>query len=75
MVLDLQLPVQSVHITTNVVTLNPAHGEEYLKQHDVVKFVSNLCRSVISLGTLVSSTTKTDRHNIGEILLKVVLLI
>jgi hypothetical protein len=25
--LDLQLPVQSVPITTNVVSLNPAHGE------------------------------------------------
>ena len=24
---DLQLPVQSVHITTNVVSSNPAHGE------------------------------------------------
>jgi len=25
--LDLQLPVQSVHITTKAVNLNPAHGE------------------------------------------------
>jgi hypothetical protein len=28
--LDLQLPMQSVPITTNVVSLNPAHGEVYL---------------------------------------------
>ena len=40
--LDLQLPVQSVPIITNVVTLNPAHGEVYLIQHYVIKFVSNL---------------------------------
>jgi len=25
--LDLQLPVQSVHITSNVVSSNPTHGE------------------------------------------------
>ena len=28
--LDFQLPMQSVHITTNVVSLNPTHGEMYL---------------------------------------------
>ena len=28
--LDLQLPVQSVAITTNVESLNPTHGEVYL---------------------------------------------
>ena len=27
--LDLQLPVKSVPITTNVVSLNPAHGEVF----------------------------------------------
>jgi hypothetical protein len=40
--LDLQLPMQSVHITTNVVSLNPAHGEVYSIQHYVIKFVSDL---------------------------------
>ena len=40
--LDLQLPVQSVHITTKVVSLNPVHGEVYLIQHYVIKFVSDL---------------------------------
>jgi hypothetical protein len=34
--------MQSVPITTNVVSLNPAHGEDYLIQHYVIKFVSEL---------------------------------
>ena len=33
--MDLQLPVQSVPVTTKVVSLNPAHGK-------VIKFVSDL---------------------------------
>ena len=40
--LDLQLPVQSVPVTTNVVSSNPAHGEVYSIQHYVMKFVSDL---------------------------------
>ena len=40
--LDLQLTMQSVPITTNVVSLNPAHGEVYSIQHYVIKFVSEL---------------------------------
>jgi len=39
--LDLQLPMQSVPITTNVVSSNPAHGEVYSIQHYVIKFVSD----------------------------------
>jgi hypothetical protein len=39
--LDLQLPVQSVSITTNV-SSNPVHGEVYSIQHNVIKFVSDL---------------------------------
>ena len=35
--LDLQLPVQSVLITTKVVSLNPVHGKVYLIQHYVIK--------------------------------------
>ena len=35
--LDLQLPVQSMLITTNVVSSNPVHGKVYSKQHYVVK--------------------------------------
>ena len=40
--MDLQLPVQSLPITTKVVSLNPAHDEVYLIQHYVIKFVSDL---------------------------------
>jgi hypothetical protein len=39
--LDLQLPVQSVPITTKVVSSNPFHGEAYSLQHYVIKFVSD----------------------------------
>ena len=38
----LQLPVQSVPITTTVVSSNPVHGEVYSIQHYVIKFVSDL---------------------------------
>jgi hypothetical protein len=42
--LDLQLPepMQSVPITTQVVSSNPVHGEAYTIQHYVIKFVSDL---------------------------------
>ena len=40
--LDLQLPVQLVHITIKVVSSNPVHSEVYLIQHYVIKFVSDL---------------------------------
>ena len=40
-----QLPVQSVPITTNVVSSNPAHGDVYSMQHYVMKFVFD--RSVV----------------------------
>jgi hypothetical protein len=45
--LDLQLPVQSVTITTNVVSSNPANGEVYSIQHYMIKFVSDLWWSVV----------------------------
>jgi hypothetical protein len=34
--LDLQLPMQSVPITTTVVSLNPIHGEVYSIQHKLI---------------------------------------
>jgi hypothetical protein len=34
--------VQSVPITTKVVSVNPVHGEVYSIQHYVIKFVSDL---------------------------------
>ena len=46
--LDLQLPVQSVLITTKVVSLNLVHGKVYSIQHYVMKFVSDL-RQVTSV--------------------------
>ena len=67
--LDLQ---QLVPITTKVVSSNPV----YAIQHYVVKFVSDLRQVggfVLILSTPVSSTNKTDHHDIIEILLKVAL--
>jgi hypothetical protein len=64
--------MQLVPITTNVVSSNPTNGKVYSIQHYVIKFVSDL-RQVFSPGTPVSSTNKTDRHDITEILLKLTL--
>ena len=41
-IIRLQIFMQSVPIITNVVRLNPDHGEVYLIQHCVIKFVSDL---------------------------------
>ena len=40
--LDLQIPVQSVPITTKDMSLNPVDGKVYLIQHYVIKIVSDL---------------------------------
>jgi len=45
---DLQLPVQLVPITTKVMSSNPIHGEMYLIQHYVIKFVSDLRQLVLN---------------------------
>ena len=42
MVVDLQLPMQSVSIATQVASSYPTHGEVYLIQLYVIKFVSDL---------------------------------
>ena len=47
--LDLQLHVQSVHITTKVVSSNPVHGEVYSIQYHVTKFVSDLRQGCVFL--------------------------
>jgi hypothetical protein len=66
--------MKSVPIFTNHVRSNPVHGEVYLIQHYVIKFVTDLRQvAVFSLGTPVSSTNKTNRHDIIELLLKMVL--
>jgi len=40
--MDLQLPVQSLYITINIVSLNPANDEVYSIQYYVIKFVVDL---------------------------------
>ena len=62
--------VQSVTITTKVVSLNPVKAEGYSIQHYMIKFVSDL-RQVSVFP--VSSTDETDQHDITETLLKVAL--
>ena len=69
--LDIQLSVQSVPLTTKGLSSNPVHGEVYSIQHYVITFVSDL-RQVGGI-LQVSSTNKTDRHDITEMLLKVAL--
>jgi hypothetical protein len=65
--------VQSVPIT-KVVSLNPVHGEVYSMQHYMIKFVSDLRQVSGFLWILrFHPLSKTDRHDITEILLKVVL--
>ena len=50
---------------------NLVHDEVYSIEHYVIKFEVTCDRSVVSPGTLVSSTNGTDRHDIAEIVLKV----
>ena len=53
---------------------NPVHGEMYSTQRYVIKFASDLRQvSGFLRVLLISSTNKTDRHDIAEILLKVAL--
>jgi hypothetical protein len=62
-----------VPITTDFVNSNVYQGEVY---NIVIEFVCDLRQvvaMVVFLGPPVSSTSKTDRHEITEILLKVVL--
>ena len=56
---------------TKAVSLNPAHGVVYSMQHYVKKFASALRISMVFTGYSVPSTNKTDRHDIAELLLKV----
>ena len=75
MVVGFTTTMQSVPITTNIVSSNPADGELYSIQHNMIKFVSDL-REVtqwFSSDTLVFSSNKSDRHDIAEILMKVTL--
>ena len=51
MVVHLELPMQSVPITTKLVSSNPTHGEVYSIQHYVIKvFLATCDRSVVFFG-------------------------
>ena len=65
--------VQSVPVTTTIVSSNPVHGKVYSVQHYVIKFVSDLRQVGGFQDTPFFSTNKTDRHDIAEILLKLAL--
>ena len=67
---NLQLPMQSVPITTSLVSLNHAHGEVL-----DTTLCDKVCQSLVAgrWFSPVSSTNKTDRHDITEILLRVAL--
>ena len=69
--LNLQLPVQSMHITIKVVSLNPAHGSGYSIQHYVIKFVNDLWQVGGYLRVLRFLPSIKLSHDITEILLKV----
>ena len=73
MVADLQLPMQSVPITTNVVSSHPAHGEGYSTQHYVITFVSDLWQ--VDGFLLVLRFPPPIKLTITKILLKVTLSI
>ena len=60
--------MQSVLITTKVVSSNPVHGEVY-SIHYVIKFVSDLRQVGGFLRVIL--VPSTDRHDKTEILLKV----
>ena len=60
--LDLQLPMQSISITPNVVSSNPAHGEVYSMKHYVIKFVSDF-RSMVSPLVFRFPPPIPPRHN------------
>ena len=72
--LDLQLPVQWVPITNEVVSSNPVHGEVHSIQNYVIKFVSDLRQVGGFLRVLwFPPPIKLTPHDKTEILLKVAL--
>ena len=70
--LDLQLPMQSMPITTNVASSNSPSTEVFSIQHYVIKFVSDLQRDDGFLGILRFSPP-IKLTDITEIVLKVML--
>jgi hypothetical protein len=73
--LNLQLPMQSVPITTKSCEFEARSGRDSLNTTICNKVYQWLATGRwLSPGTLVSSTNKTDHHDISEILLKVALI-
>jgi len=60
-------------IITKLVSSIPAHSEVYSMQLYLIKFSVTCADRWFFPGTLVSSTIKTDRHEITEIFLKLTL--
>ena len=57
-------------IPTYIVSSNSAHGQVYSMQH-VIKFIIDLWQvGCFSPGTPISSTNKTNRHDITEYIVK-----
>ena len=71
--LDLQLPVQSVPITTKIVNSNPTRGEVYSIHQYVIRFIYDLRQVVGFLQVLWFPPIKPTDHDIIGILLKVAL--
>ena len=67
--------IQTVHIATNVVSLNSTHGKVYSMQNYVIKFVSDIPQVGGVLQVLLfPQLIKIDHHNMAELLLKVALI-
>jgi len=66
--------MQSVHISNNGVSSNTARGEDYTIQHNVIKFVSEF-RQVGGFLRVLTSSNKSDGHNLTEISLNMALSI
>ena len=63
--------MQSVLITIKVVSLSPANGEVHYMQTYALNLSVILDKPLDFLRTSVSSTNKTDCHDVIEILLEV----
>ena len=68
---DHMVPMQSVSITTNVISSNPAHGEVYS-----IQLYDKVCKWFAAgpWVSRVSITNDPDRHDITKIMLKVALI-
>jgi hypothetical protein len=67
-ILQLDLPVESVPITTDFVSSNPIPGEVYLIQHYVIKFANKTDRHDIPeiLLKVTLNTIKTTKSDLNR---------